>query len=104
MMLVDATNAFNSLNHQVALRNIMTLCPTLATILINTYRVNIDLCIDGESILSQEGVTQGGPLSIAMYAISTIPLIRQLSQENIGKLMMPQHVADYRAFRCGGTN
>ena len=54
IILVDATNAFNSLNRQVALSNVMTLCPTLATILINTYRVNIDLFIDGESILSLE--------------------------------------------------
>ena len=37
MLLVDATNAFNCLNRQVALHNIRTLCPPLATILINTY-------------------------------------------------------------------
>ena len=79
IILVDA---FNSLNRQVALRNVMTLLPTLATILINTYRVNIDLFIDRESILSQEGVTHGDPLAMTMYAISTIALIRQLSHEN----------------------
>ena len=79
IILVDA---FNSLNRQVALRNVVTLLPTLATILINTYRVNIDLFIDRESILSQEGVTQGDPLAMTMYAISTIALIRQLSHEN----------------------
>ena len=64
IILVDATNAFNSLNRQVALRNVMTLCPTHATILINTYRVNIDLFIDRESILYQEDVMQGDPLSM----------------------------------------
>ncbi len=35
VLLVDATNAFNSLNRQVALRNIRRIC---STILINTYR------------------------------------------------------------------
>jgi hypothetical protein len=40
VLLVDATNAFNSLNRQVALHNIRRLCPPLATILINTYLQN----------------------------------------------------------------
>ena len=36
ILLVDATNAFNSLNRQTALHNIRRICPALATILINT--------------------------------------------------------------------
>ena len=42
VLLVDTTNAFNSLNRQVALHNIRRLCPPLATILINTYRAPTD--------------------------------------------------------------
>ena len=38
VLLVDASNAFNSLNRQVALHNISRICPPLSTILINTYR------------------------------------------------------------------
>ena len=37
ILLVDASNAFNSLNRSSALHNIRCLCPSLATILINTY-------------------------------------------------------------------
>ena len=37
LLLVDATNAFNSLNRNVALHNIQYVCPEIATILINTY-------------------------------------------------------------------
>ena len=44
ILLVDATNAFNSLNCAVALHNIQQLCPPLAHILINTYR-SLPLCL-----------------------------------------------------------
>ena len=37
ILLVDATNAFNELNHQVALHNVEAICPVLASILINNY-------------------------------------------------------------------
>ena len=77
-LLVDASNAFNSLNRSVALQNIRHVCPTISTILINTYRAPTDLFIDGECLLSQEGTTQGDPLAMPMYAVATIPLIKKL--------------------------
>ena len=78
VLLVEASNAFNSLNRQVALRNIRHLCPSMATVLLNTYRAPTELFVNGSSILSQEGTTQGDPLAMAMYALATIPLIRKL--------------------------
>ena len=36
LLLIDASNAFNSLNRETALLNIQRLCPSLATALINT--------------------------------------------------------------------
>ena len=77
-LFVDATNAFNSLNRQIALHNIRRLCPPIATILINSYRNPTELFMDGDIILSQEGTTQGDPLAMAMYGLATIPLIRRL--------------------------
>ena len=74
-LLVDATNAFNALIHQVALHNIRRLCPPIATILINSYRNPTELFVDGDVILSQEGTTQGDPLAMPMYGLVTIPLI-----------------------------
>ncbi len=75
---IDATNAFNRLNRQSTLQNIRVLCPSLATTLINTYRNNAELFIDGECVSSKEGTTQGDPLAMAMYALGILPLIRKL--------------------------
>ena len=80
---VDASNAFNSLNRQTALRNVLYLCPSIAKVLINSYRSDVNLYIHGETIMSQEGITQGDPLAMATYAISTVPLIHRLSNESI---------------------
>ena len=78
VLLVDATNAFNTPNRQVALQNIRRLCPPLATILINTYCAPTELSVDGDILLSQEGTTQGNPLAMPMYSLATIPLIKRL--------------------------
>ena len=64
VLLVDASNAFNSLNRQTALHNISRICPPLSSILTNTYRAPTDLFVDGDTILSQEGTTQGDPLAM----------------------------------------
>ena len=78
MILVDATNAFNRLNRRVTLLNCNKICPAMAHILINTYRNNSHLFVDGQCLLSEEGTTQGDPLAMAMYAIGTLPLVQQL--------------------------
>ena len=72
-LLVDASNAFNSLNRNSALHKIHFECPAISTILINTYREPSKLFIDGELINSREGNTQGDPLAILMYAVATFP-------------------------------
>ena len=78
ILLVDAGNAFNSLNRQVALRNLRHLCPTLANIPINTYREPSELFVGNRVIWSEEGTTQGDPLMMFLYALATILLINRL--------------------------
>ena len=78
ILLADASNAFNCLNRQTALLNIQALCPALAIPLINTYRQDPSLFIEGECLFSSEGTTQGDPLATSMYALGILPLIRQL--------------------------
>jgi len=84
-LLVDASNAFNSLNRQAALHNLQYLCPSLATILLNTYCNDVCLFIDGRQLLSTEGTTQGDPLAMVMYAINVLPLINALRECDVNQ-------------------
>jgi hypothetical protein len=84
-LFVDATNAFNSLNRASTLSNVSNICPALAPILINTYRNNGALFVNGTTMTSREGTTQGDPLGMAMYAVGIQPLITHL-----GKLGLKQ--------------
>ena len=58
ILLVDASNTFNSLNRAVALHNIRQLCPSFAPILINTYRSAAVLYTGDDILFSEEGTTQ----------------------------------------------
>ena len=53
MIFVDASNAFNSLNRPATLLNSISVCPSLAPILINTYRIESWLFVDGQCLLSK---------------------------------------------------
>ena len=79
LLLVDASNAFNSLNRALALVNIRKICPIISPILTNTYRTGAELFVMGEVIHSMEGTTQGDPLAMAMYALAVVPLVRSIS-------------------------
>ena len=53
---MDASNAFNSLDHLSALHNIHRLCLSLATALINSYRAPTKLFVEGDVLYSSEGI------------------------------------------------
>ena len=77
--VVDARNAFNSLNRQATLHNIQIICPQITTTLDNTYRRPTRLMIWGASdIYSWEGTTQGDNLTMAFYTLGTSPLVNTL--------------------------
>ncbi|KAG1679220.1 putative phosphoenolpyruvate synthase [Nymphon striatum] len=78
-ILVDASNAFNSMNRAAALHNIRITCPSISTNLINTYRHPTRLFISGGGeILSKEGTTRGDPLAMHWYSINTLMMITDL--------------------------
>ena len=86
VLLIDADNAFNSLNRKVALHNVKVLCPSFHRFLSNVYQQPSKLFLIGtdqtspDFILSEEGVTQGDPAAMAYYSIATWPLINKVSE------------------------
>ena len=84
VLLVDADNAFNRLNREMALKTINQKCPVLFKYLHNSYNTPSKLYLnDGSYILSKEGATQGDNLAMAMYAIATKPLIEELAHKTV---------------------
>jgi hypothetical protein len=79
ILLIDADNAFNSLNRSAALWNIRFVCPKVATLAISCYRTPSRLfVVGGAEIASREGTTQGDPLAMPLYVLAITPLIREL--------------------------
>ena len=80
VLLIDAANAFNSINRSNMLENIRKICPIAYTYAFNCYATHARLCIvGGKSIKSKEGTTQGDPPSMAFYALGLLPLIWGIS-------------------------
>ena len=63
LLLVDATNAFNSVNRVAALWNARVLWRQCSRYLFNTYRGYVSLLLhdSSKSLLNKEGVTEGDP-------------------------------------------
>ena len=80
LLTIDASNAFNSLNRVALLWNARILWPTAARFIFNTYQGWSTLVLRGstENLASMEGVTQGDPISMFLYAVGSVPLIRRL--------------------------
>ena len=89
VLLFDASNAFNSLNKNIALLNMKYVCPALETVLTNCYQVLLRLFVaGGGEILSKKGTTQGDPLGMAMFSLSMVPLIARLREESESTLQV----------------
>ena len=99
MLLIDASNAFNSLNRIAAIHNAQQLCPSIHQYLQNTYRLPADLIInnrDGEDevLRSEEGATQGDVVAMQMYGIGIRPLIDCLGDNTDPKKCVQGWYAD----------
>ena len=83
VFLIDATNAFNCLNRAVALHKAQVTCPITSKYLINTYRHPSKLFIGAGMLLSTEVTTQGYPLAMPWYSLSTVPIIESLRIQDL---------------------
>ena len=93
LLLVDADNAFNSLNRKVLLHNIKYLCPPMAVYIRNCYIVpSRQFVLGGTEISSSERTTQGDPLAMPVYAIGITPLL-QLVKPETQEDITTKHVA-----------
>ena len=80
VLMVDASNAFNSINREAFLHNTKVLCPALATFINNCYSIPSDLFVQGgKRLKSLEGTTQGDPAAMVIYALGITPLLAWLS-------------------------
>lgn len=82
---MDPKNAFNMVNRAAALWNARVLWPRCSRFLFNTYRGFARLVLRGsdECLFNREGVTQGDPLSMLIYAVALLPLVKSLkAKEN----------------------
>ena len=83
VILVDASNTFNSLNRNAALHNIQILCPQFSAILMNIYRLSVRMIVFGsKDIVPNEGATQGDNLvSLCSWYSYTIELFVNIFSE-----------------------
>ena len=75
VLLIDAKNAFTTLNRGLALGNIKKLWSSLYTFICNSYREPSKVFINKQTVFSQEGTTHGKALAISMYGSAIIPSI-----------------------------
>lgn len=84
-LLIDARNAFNSINRITMLYVIHHLWPSGARFMFNLYKHWSVLVMRGQDgdvcvIDSREVVTQGDPLSMLGFSVATLPLVWELKR------------------------
>ena len=101
VLLIDAANAFNSINREAFLHNIKVICPEIAIFVSNCYAKSSRLfVIGGIEISSAEGTTQGDPMAMAIYAVAIIPLllmVLQITDQLPGKTKSEAYADDFTA-------
>ena len=80
--LIDARNAFYSLNRNLALKNIKKLSSSIYTRSKTRIRPHQTSSLI-KKIISHEGTTQGDPIAMAINGVATFLLIDMLEDQNL---------------------
>ena len=79
ILLIDAENAFSSINRKVILYNLKLISPAIATYISNCYMCPAGFfIIGGGESPSKEDTTQCDPTSMGAYAHGILPLLQFL--------------------------
>lgn len=101
IILIDARNAFNTLNRAEAINTAWAQCPMLGRSLQNLYGKPSSLCAQGIPPLeSREGTTQGCPLGMAMYALGSVPLIKKATTDGVRQIWYADDSAGAGSVTC----
>ena len=71
VLMVDTSNAFNSINREAFLHKAKVLCSALSTFI--QYQVIYLFAQEGKRLKSLEGTTQGDPAALAIHALGITP-------------------------------
>ena len=83
VLLIEATKAFNLLNRKLALENIKIICPAPFNAVKNSYSSPSPPSVNGTTLWSEEGTTQGDPLAMCINGFAILPLIQKISKVNV---------------------
>ena len=104
MMLIDAENAFNFINHKVILYNFKFICPIIATYIINCYATLSRLFVaGGGEIISSEVTTEGDLTTMRAYELGILPLIKFLLEFTNPNEMDAKELAFANDFPVAGS-
>ena len=74
ILLVDAENAFNTVNRKVALQSVQASCPIVSKFTMNFFRPRNRHFLGRTYLSGEEGIAQGDPFAIIFYGLSVLPL------------------------------
>ena len=80
-LLLDFSNAFNSVSHNQMIKEVRARIPSIAAWMESWYGVQPILLLGDDTILSQSGVQQGDPLGPLGFALTLQPIIERIKEE-----------------------
>ena len=101
-LLLDFSNAFNSVNRECLFRKVRARIPLMAAWMETFYGAHPHLCLGDFTIPSCRGVQQGDPLSPLGFALILHSIIEKIKKEVPGLLINAWYLDD--GILCGSTD